>query len=54
MEHLLIPRGLGPTLGGLLAAAFYIALKHLKYWEVNPDQDSTDASKSPAFGYSSL
>ncbi|KAI9634647.1 aquaporin-like protein [Dioszegia hungarica] len=39
---------LGPTLGSLLAAAFYIMLKHFHYWRVNPGQDSTDVRDSPA------
>lgn len=37
---------LGPTLGACLAAAFYILLKHLHYWRVNPNQDSTDVRES--------
>lgn len=37
---------LGPTLGALLAALFYILLKHLHYWRVNPGQDSTDVRES--------
>ncbi|KAH8088404.1 putative aquaporin 1 [Filobasidium floriforme] len=32
----------GPTLGSLLATAFWYILKHIKYWEINPGQDSVD------------
>ncbi|WWC73792.1 uncharacterized protein I206_107764 [Kwoniella pini CBS 10737] len=38
---------LGPTLGALLATAFYIFLKAVKYWQITPGQDSTDASDAP-------
>ncbi|KZT57731.1 aquaporin-like protein [Calocera cornea HHB12733] len=32
----------GPFLGSLLATALYAFLKHVKYWELNPDQDVDD------------
>ncbi|WVR08139.1 hypothetical protein IAU60_005185 [Kwoniella sp. DSM 27419] len=38
---------LGPTLGALLATAFYLFLKHVHYWRITPGQDSTDQSESP-------
>jgi len=38
---------LGPTLGALLATAFYTILKAVHYWEVNPGQDSTDPRQAP-------
>lgn len=38
---------LGPTLGALLATAFYYVLKSIKYWEINPGQDSTDWRDAP-------
>lgn len=37
---------LGPTLGSLLATAFFYFLKTIKYWQVNPNQDSTDVNHS--------
>ncbi|KAI5452324.1 hypothetical protein NCC49_000886 [Naganishia albida] len=37
----------GPTLGSLLATAFYFLLKFIKYWEINPGQDSEHAKDSP-------
>ncbi|WRT69599.1 uncharacterized protein IL334_006588 [Kwoniella shivajii] len=37
----------GPTLGALLAVAFYMFLKKVKYWRITPGQDSTDSSESP-------
>jgi hypothetical protein len=42
----LISLGLGPTLGALLGATFYVLLKHVHYWRVNPNQDSTDVRES--------
>lgn len=36
-----------PTLGALLATAFYYVLKSIKYWEINPGQDSTDWRDAP-------
>jgi len=38
---------LGPTMGALLATAFYIFLKSVHYWRINPDQDSTDERDAP-------
>ncbi|KAK4687068.1 hypothetical protein P7C73_g3052, partial [Tremellales sp. Uapishka_1] len=38
---------LGPTLGALLATAFYIFLKAVNYWEITPGQDSEDAEDAP-------
>ncbi|WWC95726.1 hypothetical protein V866_002592 [Kwoniella sp. B9012] len=38
---------LGPTLGALLATAFYVFLKEVKYWRITPGQDSTDNHSSP-------
>ncbi|WVW87030.1 hypothetical protein I302_109086 [Kwoniella bestiolae CBS 10118] len=38
---------LGPTLGALLATAFYVFLKEIKYWRITPGQDSTDNHESP-------
>ncbi|EJU04263.1 aquaporin-like protein [Dacryopinax primogenitus] len=32
----------GPFLGSLLATGLYAFLKHIKYWELNPDQDVDD------------
>ncbi|WWD20213.1 hypothetical protein CI109_104689 [Kwoniella shandongensis] len=37
----------GPTLGALLATAFYMFLKAVHYWKITPGQDSTDESDSP-------
>ncbi|OCF34309.1 hypothetical protein I317_04170 [Kwoniella heveanensis CBS 569] len=39
---------LGPTLGALLATAFYVFLKEVHYWRITPGQDSTDVSESPS------
>ncbi|WVQ95968.1 hypothetical protein IAU59_003067 [Kwoniella sp. CBS 9459] len=39
---------LGPTLGALLATAFYVFLKQVHYWRITPGQDSTDVSESPS------
>ncbi|KDQ59028.1 hypothetical protein JAAARDRAFT_206013 [Jaapia argillacea MUCL 33604] len=38
----------GPFLGSLLGVGIYSVLKHYKYWTVNPGQDTTEISKSPA------
>lgn len=38
---------LGPTLGSMLATAFYFLLKYIKYWEINPGQDSEDPKDAP-------
>lgn len=38
---------LGPTLGALLATGVYWVLKHVRYWRVNPNQDSTDHRHAP-------
>jgi len=38
---------LGPFLGSLLGTAFYATLKRYRYWTLNPDQATTDTSKSP-------
>ncbi|WWC92708.1 uncharacterized protein L201_007667 [Kwoniella dendrophila CBS 6074] len=38
---------LGPTLGALLATAFYVFLKEVKYWRITPGQDATDNHESP-------
>ncbi|KAG8936923.1 Aquaporin-4 [Tulasnella sp. 418] len=38
---------LGPFLGSLLGVAFYAILRRLKYWTVNPDQDTWDSRQSP-------
>ncbi|KAG8864336.1 Aquaporin-4 [Tulasnella sp. 330] len=37
----------GPLLGSLLATAFYTLLKQIKYWQINPDQDTQNAAASP-------
>ncbi|ORY34803.1 aquaporin-like protein [Naematelia encephala] len=37
----------GPTLGALLATAFYVFLKYVHYWRVNPGADSTEEEGSP-------
>ncbi|KAJ4298331.1 Aquaporin-1 [Collariella sp. IMI 366227] len=37
---------LGPILGSLLACAFYVALKYLRWQECNPGQDWDDIEKS--------
>ncbi|KAI0649166.1 aquaporin-like protein [Trametes meyenii] len=39
---------LGPFLGSLLGSAFYTVLKHIKYWRLNPGQDTCDFRDSPA------
>ncbi|KAG9051226.1 hypothetical protein FS837_010513 [Tulasnella sp. UAMH 9824] len=39
---------LGPFLGSLLAVALYSILKHVEYWNINPNQDSIDATYSPS------
>ncbi|RSH93421.1 hypothetical protein EHS25_007777 [Saitozyma podzolica] len=38
---------LGPTLGALLAVGMYWVLKKLKYWRINPNQESTDRRDAP-------
>jgi len=38
---------LGPFLGSLLATAIYAFLKVIKYWRLNPGQDSPDPEGSP-------
>ncbi|KAH7919309.1 aquaporin-like protein [Leucogyrophana mollusca] len=38
----------GPFLGSLLGAAFYILLKYMKYQELNPAQASTKPEDSPS------
>jgi hypothetical protein len=30
-----------------MATLFYVILKHIKYWHLNPDQDVSDPAKSP-------
>lgn len=37
----------GPTLGSLLATAFYVFLKWAHYWDITPGQDSTDGNQAP-------
>ncbi|QRV91888.1 aquaporin, Major intrinsic protein family [Ceratobasidium sp. AG-Ba] len=37
----------GPFLGSLMATALYVILKHIRYWDLNPDQDSQDPKQSP-------
>ncbi|KAL1949423.1 hypothetical protein VTO73DRAFT_8304 [Trametes versicolor] len=37
----------GPFLGSLLGSAFYTLLKHMKYWRLNPGQESIDPRDSP-------
>lgn len=37
---------LGPTLGALLATAFYYHLKTIGYWRINPGQDTVDVRES--------
>jgi len=38
---------LGPFLGSLLGTGFYVILKLLPYWKLNPDQATSDPKKSP-------
>jgi len=38
---------LGPILGSLLGTVFYAILKHYKYWELNPGQESTNHRDAP-------
>ncbi|KAI0714287.1 aquaporin-like protein [Cerioporus squamosus] len=38
---------LGPFLGSLLGAGFYTILKHIRYWKLNPGQDTIDHRESP-------
>ncbi|KAG8947460.1 Aquaporin-4 [Tulasnella sp. 424] len=38
---------LGPFLGSILATFFYSLLKHVKYWTINPGQDTPDPRQSP-------
>ncbi|KAF8602330.1 putative aquaporin 1 [Ceratobasidium sp. AG-I] len=38
----------GPFVGSLMATAFYSVLKHIRYWQLNPEQDVSDPKKSPA------
>jgi len=38
---------LGPFIGSLIATLFYALLKHIKYWRLNPDQDTPDPKMSP-------
>ncbi|KAI0749308.1 aquaporin-like protein [Daedaleopsis nitida] len=38
---------LGPFLGSLLGSGFYALLKHIKYWRLNPGQDTMDYRESP-------
>ncbi|KAG9126207.1 hypothetical protein FRC07_004425 [Ceratobasidium sp. 392] len=37
----------GPFLGSLMATSLYSFLKHIKYWNLNPNQDAPDPEKSP-------
>ncbi|KAG8936922.1 hypothetical protein FRC02_010012 [Tulasnella sp. 418] len=37
----------GPLVGSLLGVAFYSILKHIRYWTLNPDQESSNPQKSP-------
>ncbi|TFK45807.1 aquaporin-like protein, partial [Heliocybe sulcata] len=39
---------LGPFIGSLIGAGFYAILKHYRYWQINPGQDTTHPEKSPA------
>jgi aquaporin related protein len=34
---------LGPALGALLATAFYLLIRKLEYWTVNPDVDQYES-----------
>ncbi|KAI0768789.1 aquaporin-like protein [Trametes elegans] len=38
---------LGPFLGSLLGTALYAIMKEMKYWRLNPDQDTIDSELSP-------
>ncbi|KAG8932411.1 hypothetical protein FRC01_014137 [Tulasnella sp. 417] len=38
----------GPFLGCILAVVLYSILKHVEYWNINPMQDSIDATNSPS------
>ncbi|GJE85560.1 aquaporin-like protein [Phanerochaete sordida] len=38
----------GPGIGSLIAAALYAALKHYRYWTLNPGQDTINFHESPA------
>ncbi|QRV94038.1 aquaporin, Major intrinsic protein family [Ceratobasidium sp. AG-Ba] len=37
----------GPLVGSLVATLLYSVLKHINYWNLNPDQDVPDPTKSP-------
>jgi len=37
----------GPFMGSILATVFYVILKRIKYWKLNPDQDVEDRQLSP-------
>ncbi|RSH93420.1 hypothetical protein EHS25_007776 [Saitozyma podzolica] len=39
---------LGPTLGALLATGFYIFLRKVEYWRINPGQDATSMEPHPS------
>ncbi|CAE6506685.1 unnamed protein product [Rhizoctonia solani] len=39
---------LGPFIGSLMGTLFYSFLKHIKYWKLNPDQDTADHKMSPS------
>ncbi|KAG9000068.1 hypothetical protein FRB94_005647 [Tulasnella sp. JGI-2019a] len=39
---------LGPFLGSLLASAFYILLKRIEYWRLNPTSEETNMIYSPS------
>ncbi|QRV77103.1 aquaporin, Major intrinsic protein family [Ceratobasidium sp. AG-Ba] len=38
----------GPFLGCLAATGLFHFLKHIRYWQLNPDQHSSDFEKSPS------
>ncbi|CAL1716137.1 unnamed protein product [Somion occarium] len=38
----------GPTIGAVFAAGFYSVLKHFRYWQLNPGQDTIDTDASPS------
>jgi len=37
----------GPFLGSALAAGFFAILKHIRYWTLDPEQDSVNPARSP-------
>lgn len=44
---LIILPGLGPTIGAVIASSFYVFLRHIQYWQVNPGQDSIQPLTGP-------